>query len=64
MGGIKDRYLKWKEDRDKELGYDCLVKLICDRCGKRWVEFVRQTIPPCPRCGSDEVYEYETLIVG
>ena len=60
----KDLYQKWKERRDEEYGFLCLVKVLCDNCGFRWVENVRQTLPPCPKCKSLDVYEYETLQVG
>jgi len=59
------KYKEWAERRDKhETGFYCTVKLICDDCGKRWVDCVRLTLPPCPRCGGENVYEYETISVG
>jgi DNA-directed RNA polymerase subunit M/transcription elongation factor TFIIS len=61
----KRAYEEWKRRRDDgEPGLYCLVKLVCDSCGYRWIEDVRLTLPPCPKCGSGEVYEYETLQVG
>jgi len=52
---IEQKYKEWEEHRDKkEIGFFCSVKLICDSCGKRWVDDVRQTLPPCPKCGSVE----------
>ena len=62
---IEERYGEWERQRDEgEVGFYCLVKLLCDDCGYRWVDNVRTTLPPCPRCGSTRVYEYETLQVG
>jgi hypothetical protein len=62
--GAKEAYRRWVRQRNGEPGPDCLVKLVCDGCGRRWAERVRQTLPPCPECGSFEVYEYETIQVG
>jgi len=64
MGEKEKKYKEWLVQRDKEIGFLCLVKLVCDDCGMRWVQNVRQTLPPCPECGSDEVFEYDTLQVG
>jgi len=62
---VERAYKDWQEHRDEEeWGFYCAVKLLCDNCGKRWVDFVRLTLPPCPRCGSREVFEYETVCVG
>jgi len=58
------KYERWLARRDEEAGVLCLVKLVCDECGKRWAELVISTLPPCPRCGSDDVHEYETVQVG
>jgi rubrerythrin len=59
-------YEEWRRQRDeKETGLYSLVKLVCDRCGHRWADNVRLTLPPCPNCGETEsTYEYETLQVG
>jgi len=64
MDKNQKKYERWLNQRDKEVGYLCLVKLVCDNCGERWAENVRQTLPPCPECGSNEVFEYDTLQVG
>jgi len=62
---VEERYREWERQRDEgEAGFYCLVKLLCDDCGYRWADNVRMTLPPCPRCGSARVYEYETLQVG
>jgi len=62
---VKELYREWMTHRDmEEVGYHSFVKLICDDCGYRWADYVKATPPPCPRCGSYEVYEYETISVG
>jgi len=57
-------YEDWEKERNREPGMNCLVKVICDSCGNKWTEDVKQTLPPCPKCGSDNVFEYDTLSVG
>ncbi|NPV51818.1 MAG: hypothetical protein HPY60_11590 [Candidatus Methanofastidiosum sp.] len=61
---ITKNYNEWKKQREDEIGFYCFVKLLCDSCGKRWVEHVKQTLPPCPYCGGEEIFEYETISVG
>jgi len=62
---MEKKYEQWTRQRDtKEAGLYCLVKLVCDSCGHRWTENVKLSLPPCPVCGSENVYEYDTILVG
>lgn len=62
---FKKRYQEWEKQRDTvEIGMLCHVKIVCDGCGARFTATVRQTLPPCPECGSYNTYEYETTSVG
>ncbi len=58
----EQKFKEWERARDKELGPDYFVKVVCDNCGKRFAITIRQTLPPCPECGGD-MYDYETISV-
>ena len=50
-----------------------LLKFVCEDCGYRWADWslIEAYINPdtkepikCPKCGSDNIYEYDWLEVG
>lgn len=58
---VHSSFKKWQKQKKKELGKEITTKLVCDNCGSRFVAWVKETLPPCPDCGSKEVYEYATI---
>lgn len=54
-------FKRWQRAKKKELGKEVTAKLVCDNCGCRFVAWIKETLPPCPECGEDEVYEYATV---
>jgi hypothetical protein len=64
MAGIEQKHKEWEKHREQELGYYCLVRLICDTCGEKWTEYVgknfqgRRCAPTkCSQSGEEEQQE-------
>lgn len=51
----KEAYYKWLRREEDLPGVWFTIRAACPKCGYRWLDAIKGTLPPCPKCGNQHI---------